>query len=386
MPKQIKNGFGMVEIVLSLGIFLIVMTAVFQYSAVLYEKIYTHQHVPTTKVFPHGLDLYRYGETFCDIPSNVTIRDQIDLSQIISTSTPVTDMQYIGDDTFIFTTDSASTTEPDVFKVRITANGVVILETKDVGPGLQDSLLMFPYLYVANTSVNSHVKVLRVDPTLSEMQNIRIQTLTTSNAMPRRLSIFGKHLMLGAEKSAAGGELFPLAVVAGSTLTLPTQELELGGQAHASRVIGDRLYTANSADPEMRVFNSEFTEINSYDAPLTLGNGKSVLGIYPYIILGRTLGTGELTLIDNSSTTFTAIDTERTNGSVDHLQFIGADTFMVLTSNSDKEIQFWKIENKQLLFVSSINLLARSTAYTCVNHKLYIAILINEKPNLIILQ
>jgi hypothetical protein len=301
-------------------------------------------------------------------------------------------MHYFGNDIFVFTTDSASTSQPDVFIMRQNVNVWELVISKDVGPGIQDSVLSFPYLYVANTSVNSHVKVLQIDNNaIIEVQNIKIDSLAASNSMPRRLSVFGDHLMLGAEKSNSGGELFALPINhQNGKLSLPTHSIELGGQAHVARVIGKDLLIANSADPEMRVIDNNFLEKADYDAPLTLGNGKSVLSLYPYAVLGRTLGSGELTLLDISTTSIHSIDTNRTNGSVDALQSLAGgapNLFMALTSNADKEIQFWNVgEDRTFHLESFINLPARTTSYLCFDKQIFVAVLINERPNLIILK
>lgn len=382
----LHRGFGIAEIVVALSVFLILMVSVFQYSGSLYRSVYTNALTPTVTVFPKGLDMFRYSESVCGIGPDVHVHTQVDLSGIISSSTPVTSMHYLGNDIFILTTDSASTTEPDTFKILLHNDVPEILSMRDVGPGIQDSILLPPYLYIANTSVNSHVKVLSISEFL-QIQDLRLPLLSESGAMPRRLSVFGNRLVLGTEKSSTSGELFTLHIEAGGMLSTTTSMEELGGQAHISRVVGTTLFTANSADPELRVFDYDMNLIKEYDAPLTLGNGKSLLDFYPYVILGRTLGSGELTLLDVATTSLIAIDTDRTNGSVDALQPIDPDMFMTFTSNPDKEIQFWKItEGRRLNFISSVNLPARVMSYACDLDSIYVAVIINEKPSLIILK
>lgn len=381
-----QKGFGIAEIVLSLAIFLIIMSAIFQYSGSLYRGLNNSDDSASESVFPQGLDMFRYGETVCDIENNIQIQSSIDLSTVLSTSTYVTSIHDLGNDFFIITSDSASTTEPDIFRIKVNEDHVDVLESKDVGPGIQDSIVMFPFLYIANTSTNSHVKVLRIDTAFTELQNIRIPTLSLSGSMPRELSIFGHLLMLGTEKSNTSGELFSLPIGDDGLLGSTTHVLELNGQAHTSRVFATRLITANSADPELRVFDYGLVQVDVYDAPLTLGNGKDALVIYPYVILGRTLGSEELTVLDFSTSTIQVVDTDRTNGTVDALQQVSSKTFFTLTSNAQKEIQFWNVDSGKFNFVSSVNLPDRTTAHTCVGDVLYIGTMINEKPFLLILK
>lgn len=383
-PKQ--KGFGIAEIVLSLAIFLIVMVAIFQYSGSLFKGLNNNDSPFSESIFPQGLDMFRYGEAICNIDSNIELQHSIDLSTALSTSTYITSIHDLGNDVFIITSDSASTSEPDIFRIKLTDDHIDILESKDVGPGIQDSVIMFPFLYIANTSINSHIKVLRIDGVFTELQNIRIPNLSLSGSMPRELSVFGQLLMLGTEKSNTSGELFSLPITNDGLLGSTTHTLELNGQAHTSRVFGDSLITANSADPELRVFDHGLVQVDAYDAPLTLGNGKEVLVMYPYVILGRTLGNGELTLLDFSTSTIQVTDTDRTNGTVDALQLMAPKTFFTLTSNEQKEIQFWNVDSGKLDFVSSVNLPDRTTAYACIGDLLYIATMINEKPFLLILK
>lgn len=381
-----QKGFGIAEIVLSLAIFLIIIVAIFQYSGSLYRGLNSSAAPTRESIFPQGLDMFRYGESVCNVSDNIRLQNSIDLSTVLSTSTYVTSIHDLGDNVFIITSDSASTTEPDIFRIKVDEDHVDVLESKDVGPGIQDSIVMFPFLYIANTSTNSHVKVLRIDTAFTELQNIRIPALSQSGSMPRELSVFGHLLMLGTEKSNTSVELFSLPIGSNGLLGSTTHALELNGQAHTSRVFGDSLITANSADPELRVFDHGLVQVDAYDAPLTLGNGKDILVMYPYVILGRTLGSGELTLLDFSTTSIQVIDSDRTNGTVDALQQMTSKAFFALTSNEQKEIQFWNIDSGEFDFVSSVNLPDRTTAYTCVDNVLYIGTMINEKAFLLILK
>lgn len=388
--SKYKRGFNLIEIILAIGIATIVFVAVFEFVAT--TSVYSPQNVYANN---YNLSLYRYNEKLCTVPTNMggvlRIQSQNHLN-FISTSTPVTSMYMLDDNLMVLTTDSSSTTEPDVFVMD-----VVTLEIKgsfDIGPGVQDSIILGDYIYLANTSINSHIKVLHLNIGLSELvtftevQNIKIFTLSQSGAMPRTLNMYGDILLLGSEKNVAGGELFLMQIQKDGLLSSPVSIIELGGQAHRATVFKDLLLITNSGDPELYLYKNYSTQMISYDAPLTLGNGKSVIGLYPYIIFGRTLGSGELSLLKYITDEQILVEsTHRTNGTVDFLQWIDQDsvnpTFFAFTANTTKEFQLWSIQDNKFVLINSLDLPARATAYLCRAQTMVVAMNINNIATLV---
>ncbi len=362
------NGFGIVEVVLSLALFLIIMSSILQY-------ISSIRRVDDSSKTAYWADMtFGYGQQACEFVGDTTIGSQSHIQlQFLSTSTVITSVNSVDHNTFIITTDSASTSEADIFKIRIENNEIEVLDMKDVGPGIQDGLLLYPYLYVANTSINSHIKVLNISVDISELQSIRIDSLNQSGSMPRNISVFGRSIILGTEKNSVGPELFMFEISATGTLAYAGPAFELGGQAHTSRAVGERLLTANSADPELRIFDSTLSLYTSYDAPFTLGNGKAVLGMYQYVVLGRTIGSEELTSLHMVGTSTEVLDTARTYGTVDDLVHVDEYMFLVFTANQYEEMQFWNIDLKGMLKkIHTTDLPGRMSAYICTEGSIHI--------------
>jgi hypothetical protein len=384
------RGFSLIEIILAFAISTIVFVSVFEFVTV--SKV--HGAIAADRLH-ESFTQFEYGRKICSISDvqidRLSIGESMSLQSIISSTTPITSMHIVGG-RIILTTDSASTSEPDVYVLETATMKKEF--SADIGPGIQDSILIGSSLVVANTSVNSHVKVLSVTLSdsgslmLSEVQSIKISSLAQSGSLPKIFHMHGRTLMLGTEKNAGGGELFPMIISPSGIFTVSTSGLELGGQAHQSIEYKDSVLVSNAADPELRIYDAGLTEINSYDAPLTLGNGKSVFGSYPYVILGRTLGSGELSLLKWSATSsMELLDMKRTFGTVDFIQPVegeSARTNLVLfTANADAELQTWKLNDDRLEHMQSLNLPGRVTAYDCLNDSILAATIINTIPTLL---
>ena len=390
------KGFSLIEIMIAFAIILIVFVAVFHFVSSLY--VYNNTIDRTHEVLPDFS--YQYGEPYCMVGANnadivFLTENQISFESYISTSTKITSIHHIAENNFLLTTDSASTSESDmfIFAIDIATKSITHIQHIDAGPGIRDSKLLDRYVYVANTSVNSHVKSFFIDMSATgtsmfkEISNIKLPTLALSSSLPKRLSIYDRQLILGSEKSNSGGELFVLPIDTDGGVRTVRTIMELNGQAHQDISAYHSLYVANAGDPELKVFNQDFDELFSYDAPLTLGNGKSVVYIEPYIVLGRTLGSGELSLLRKTGTTTKIFDTKRTYGTVDYLQRIGDTLFLAVTGNEEKELQLWNIvqdkAGAKLQKQKEINIPGRVTSYTCVDSYMYMSLIIHNQPTLI---
>lgn len=397
--KKIK-GFSLVEIIIAFGIATIIFVSVFEFIAIVRVKTKTNQD---KSVF--NFTNYKYGEKICALENDTLqsfhITKQVNLSSFISTSTVISSIHQISPSEILLTTNSSSTTEPDIYIFNISKQEDLDLSVKssiDVGPGIEDSIMLGFYLYIANTSVNSHIKVFHIERMESniftELINIKISTLGQSSSISKVLHMYNNQIFLGSEKSNTGGELFPLYINKLGTVIAPTSSLEIGGQVHSPVLFKNLLLVPNSSDPELRLYNNSLRLLATYDAPLTLGNGKSVLDKYPYIIFGRTIGSGELILLlfNQVNNNFAVKHTVRTFGSVDFLQNIFHDLetvnnlFIALTSNIDKEFQIWKIEDENLKIVQSINLPGRVTAFDCYKQNMIMSVNINNIPTLVWLE
>ncbi|MES2622858.1 MAG: prepilin-type N-terminal cleavage/methylation domain-containing protein [Patescibacteria group bacterium] len=391
-----NRGFSLIEIILALAVAVIVFISVFHFASTLYIKTIA-QDKNSRENFS-----YSYGETYCsskqNINSSTVILHQTSPEGFISTSTRITSihvLQSLPMTQLLITSDSASTTEADIFIFNINQNDntAELISSIDAGPGIQDSKLLDNYLYIANTSVNSHVKSYYLDleatgtAMFQELSNIKIVSLAQSSSLPKKLSIFNKQLILGSEKSNTGGEMFVFPFEQNGAVQLLSHTQEFDGQVNQALSSYGKIYVAAASDPELRIFDSNLTQEQTYDAPLTLGNGKSVLHIPSYIILGRTLGSGELSIL---SATTSVLDIKRTDGTVDYLQAIDGSNpleFLSITANENKELQFWHIVESafgaKLKQDKTIDIPGRVTAYTCALNRMYAFVFINNQATLI---
>ncbi len=382
-----QKGFSLIEVMLALAISMIVFVAVFYFAASIHT--YAKKHTAT----PEKYVSYQYGEPYCGMHKTVQdihfdTSNQIHFQAYLSTSTRISSIHQLNGNRFVLTTDSASTSESDIFLFDVDAQNttVTLISSLDVGPGIQDAKLLDQYLYVANTSVNSHLKTLYVTENLiSELFNVKLPSLSSSASLPKKLAIYGNTLILGSEKSNSGPELFVFPIEGDGVVRTPIYSMEIDGQANQLLSSYGNILVANAADPELRVYNSLFNIEFTYDAPLTLGNGKSVLYKDPYIILGRTVGSGELSLLLQKGTTTEVLKTKRTYGTVDHIQMLDSETILAMTANEDAELQFWNIPS--LDHEKDINIPGRVSAYECTSENLlFISTTINTEPVLLWLE
>lgn len=372
-----KKGFSILEIILSLGVFLLVVLAVLSfYDTGVYKNVDVDLGT-IDQLLPHAVSDYSYGEKVCYVRKFDTAIE-IDTSEYISTSTKITGIFSIDFDHLIVTTDSASTTEADIFifykkQIDFSVN-ITLISSKDVGPGIRDARLIGDVLYILNSSVSSHVQSIQIkDLQISIISSIKIPELSVSYSLPKSLFITDRYLYVGSEKNSTGGELFilPLDIETGM-LKNPVREIEIGGQVNAITSFGSYILIVSAGDPEFYMLDYMGTALYTYDAPLTLGNGKSVISMFPYVVLGRTVGSGELVLFKFFESVFTVLDVRRTHGTVDgFIKFNDVD-FLALTSNQQKEFQVWSIEGNALSLKQNSDALDRIAKYSCNDRFMHI--------------
>ena len=378
-----KKGFSLIEIIVSLAILGIVFSFVFYFVSSI--------NLRSKKIDekPYLVSEYNYSDKYCYFAngqvSNLAIVQDINISSFISTSTVITSMSVLAGNTLIITTNSASTTEPDIFVFSLVLSGNILtsslIQSLDVGPGAMDALLHDTHLYVLNSSVNSHVKTFGIgtDKKLSQQGDIKILELTTSHALPKRIYLHDKKIIVGTEKNNYGGELFILPLDQNAIPTYPTKSLEIGGQVSGLYAGDGLLQVANASDTELFVYNNDFNLAYLYDAPLSLGNGKSVYYLKPYIYLGRTVAGFELFFLKVGDHVLDFVNKYKISSTVDFIQNV--DQLILIISNSqNKELQFF---SKDMSLVKVVDLPSRVEAYTCLENGLLSAHLINNQSHLL---
>ncbi len=382
-----QKGFSIFEIVLAMTLFLMIVIAVLSFYDVSIYKQKDVLHIDIDQALSLAVSRYSYGYNVCgfDISKNSDIQE-IDMSSFISTSTKITSLFKMNQNLIIIT-DSASTTEPDIFVFHIDQQDTpLLIRSLDVGPGISSARVVGDVLYVLNTSVNSHIKSFQIhESDISLISSVRIEQLSQSYSLPKSILVTDRFIYVGSEKNSAGGELFVLSLdkYTGSVGEI-VRSFEIGGQVNSIDSFGSYILIASANDPELLLFDREGNLVYTYDAPLTLGNGKSLASYFPFLFFGRTLGSGEISLLRFDQKVFDVIDTKRTYGTTDYIFRNGTSSFITSTSNQQKEIQSFDFSASTLRFVSYVDLPDRSTAVHCTEDSVYIAGSKNEKPFLFI--
>ncbi len=336
---------------------------------------------------PYMLDDYNYSNLYCDAdPEHLSVIQTLDLSAYISTSTPITSIHIFHKNRMIITTNSASTTEKDMFLFDFsTASNQIdltLLYSVNVGPGFNDSILHDTFIYALDTSINSHVRVFSIPSSMNLLTSLglaKIDELHASGALPKKGYVYDKKLLIGTEKNNSGGELFILPIDENNLLKTPTKSIEIGGQVSDIYERQENIFIANASDTELFVFDKNLAPLYSYDAPLSLGNGKSVYYLEPYIYLGRTVASFELFLLQIKNLILNYINKFKGYGSIDAIQPVG-ENLLILSSSENKEFQLYDIK---LNLLKTIDLPARVDSYTCFDEGLLFALTINNQPNLL---
>lgn len=374
----------MVEIIVSIAILAIVFSFIFYFvSSINFNNKYMDNK-------PYMIKDYNYSNKYCYFKdgqfNNISEIQILDMNQYISTSTPITSINIYQKNKMIITTNSASTTEKDIFifDFNIINNqiGLNLIQSIESGPGINDALLHNNFLYTLNTSVNSHVKSFKINLlnlTFSQIGDIKINELHTSGSLPKKIYLYNKNLFIGTEKNNAGGELFILRLDSNNIPQSSTSSKEIGGQVSDIYQNNGLLYIANASDTELIVFDQNLNQVFFYDAPLSLGNGKSVYFLDPYIYLGRTVASFELFLLEIKDNLLNFINKYKAYGSVDFIQNIDQN-LLIISSSATKELQFF---DKNLNLLKTINLPFRVNTYNCFENTLLFSGFMNNQSKIL---
>ena len=386
MKKNRHNnkGFNLVEIIVSIAILAIVFSFIFFFVS---SINYKNKNIENP---PYIVNDYNYSNKYChlenDQPNNLSQTQLINMSQYISTSTPITSINIYQKNKIIITTNSASTTEKDIFIFDFNTAGdqinLNLIQTLEAGPGINDALLHDNFFHVLNTSVNSHVKSFKINPVdsnISQIGDIKINELYTSGALPKKIYLYNKSFYVGTEKNNSGGELFVLPLDSNNIPKNSTSSLEIGGQVSDIYENAGNLYVANASDIELMVYDKGLNRLYSYDAPLSLGNGKSIYFSEPYVYLGRTVASFELFFLEIKDNILNFVSKNKAYGTVDFIQNVDQN-ILIISSSENKELQFF---TKKLDLLKTIDLPFRVNTYNCFENTFLFSGLINNQSNIL---
>lgn len=380
------KGFNLIEIIISIAL----LSTVFTFCFYFISTINIHKNNINNK--PYLIKDFNYSNKYCDFNDNqldvLSITKIINMGEYISSSTIITSMNIFNKNKLILTTNSASTTEDDIFIFDINFNGgmpqIKLRSSYDIGPGINDSILHDNFLYLLNTSANSHLKTFKIDLdfTLKSVSDLKIDSLSQSYSIPKKIYLYNKNIFIGSEKNNSGGELFLIPLNDENIPYYNQISLEIGGQVNDIFENQGLLYIANASDIELLVYDESLNKVYEYNAPLSLGNGKSVYFFDKYIYLGRTVASYEIFLLEVRDFILDFINKYKAYGTVDFIQEFGKN-LLIISSSEYNELNFY---SKKMSLIKSVNLPSRVNSFTCFNNNILISNIINNQSNIVFLK
>ncbi|MBP9818779.1 MAG: hypothetical protein KBC87_02285 [Candidatus Pacebacteria bacterium] len=344
----------------------------------------------------------------------------------LSTSTKLTGVSIVGNNVFL-STDSASTTEPDIYMYSTNANlyashvspafegnnpkpVLTALKSKDTGPGVSSTQTRGTYIVTANTGVKSQIDILKVFNASGIGAN-STTSATSTNSMSewtqRSLVIPGSNssttpltktilyaddqIIVGTEKS-----VLPEIMMFDSKTGQVRASIETGYGINDMVIKDGLLIVAGPRDPEIEVFDIQDPahlqnpqKVGQFDLPGGSGNAKTLTVFGDSLYVGRTKGGDEFVVLrmdeDNgvssyaastaSSSTrtleFTQIFKKKIQWSIDALLKYDVYTIL-LTADEYSEFQLYKDEGINPTLSVSLDLPSRVSSAMCFKNSIWI--------------
>lgn len=429
------RGFGLFEILISVGIIACIILPIVQllqtifvnYTDVLSLDIESIKS-PYSREFTDGGTIYRTSpkigrvsrllrdstyQTFKHSMASNSIcptKSQIDqvnatpvlftLSNLDMSSTTIATGIAINGENIYFSTNSSSTTEPDIYMyetgslLQNQSNSINLLGTKDTGPGISSMDQFGAEIFYQNTGVKNQLGVL----SLRDLSIQKTFTIPGSNSTTNPITkVFARHggkIFIGTEKS-----VLPEIQIFDERNGNQIGTIETNYGINDLFVSSTTLAVAGPRDPEIEVYDlsvlspnssssliSVFPKIATLDIPGGSGNGKLLQGVGSGLYIGRTKGGEELmkyayTYGQNSSPDLTAQDSfeelasVRIGWSVDEILVCEPYVF-VFTADANEELQIFSTKDSvtrkdTFTFVRAIDLPSRISAARYDFGKLY---------------
>ncbi|MEN9649367.1 MAG: hypothetical protein RL094_334 [Candidatus Parcubacteria bacterium] len=283
---------------------------------------------------------------------------------------------YIRNNTLYVVTNSASTSDPDLYIFNIENPRIPQMITSiNSGPGLSRLIVAGNTVFVADTSSINQVQAFSfVDDTLSLKWKYAVPGAHSSTSpITKRIFYASKKLYIGTEKTVLP-EIYVVDVSGQFPRLLASAEV--GASVNDIFVKRDNVFLLTPLDLEIKVLDAvSLTEKTSYDSEGHLGNGKRIDAYNDELLFGRTLGGEELEHLSVDSTTQNIVRnySYKLKSSVDDI-VSSKDYIYVLTADQQKELQVFKKDQAAFVYSSSVDLPQRATSFTCSQDKMYVVL------------
>lgn len=312
----------------------------------------------------------------------------------LSTSTLPTGV-FVSGDTLFVSLNSSSTTEPDFASYHISSDGSLQKRAAiDTGPGASDLKVVGFSAFVGNTSVKSQAQ--RIDVSHPEAPLLVKDYLfnggnSATKPLTKKIYIYKNILIVGTEKSVLPEiEIFDIAT------GIPIASVETNYGINGFYVRDNILFVLSPLDPEIDIFDLTSTltadsalvvgvpqtlinppKIGTYDAPGVLGNGRSMDIVGDHIILGRSKGGDEVSLLHFPSPSMSA--STKIGASVD-MSLLSLNKLLVFTSSSLKRIVEYSVGTSTLTPRISFANNSRTAGAYCADNTLYVTMQSTSTP------
>lgn len=306
------------------------------------------------------------------------------LSQL-SVSEPITDIDVNENLAFVSANGNTSAMEDFfIFKVDDINNPQQVTKL-NTGPGLNAVHIAGDYAFVANSSINGQLEIIKLNrstnpPTATLINSKKLTDYLGNIALGIGQSIYyyRQKLFVGTVKNS-GPEFF-IYDVSNPQAPTPLGSFELNTAVNDIYVHNTTAYLALAQGKEIigLDFSNPYNiqEINSYTPPGALSqSGQSIAGLGDYAFLGRAgglpaLGYKELYILEKTNIPNPPANFDL-NASINKI-FVRDGLIFLATNDSGKEFKIFKFTNSQLTPFAELPLTDTGNALDCENENLFV--------------
>jgi len=335
----------------------------------IHPKMWKEKDIYTNSSVTYIADEELQGQRSCkdfDI-SNLKTRYFTSQELGIGTTSIPTGVKMIGNILYV-SLNSSSTTDPDLVLYRSEREHLTKVSSLNTGPGASDMAAAGLTVFLANTSVNSQAQMIDVSNELNP-RLVRSYIIPGSNSVTspisKKIFVYKNLLYVGTEKSTLP-ELYSFDIKTGIAHSFINTEYGINGLY----VRDGKLYVLSPKDPELEIFNIDTMEkVDAFDAPQSLGNGRSIYMSGEHMFFGRSRGDNEL--YDIPKNIFTHI-----GASVDHI-LSTLDTVYIFTSSPQERVKSF---DTSLILKSKLSLAERISSVVCTDDGFFLALQSTSTP------
>ena len=281
----------------------------------------------------------------------------------------------------VYLSANASTSSmPDLYVIDTSSTTPKILSFLDTGPGISEITLSGNYVYAANESLKGQLQIIDVsNPSIPYLvSSYKLPgTYSSSGAVGLSIFYYKGYVYLGTKKSDTqelwkidvSDPVHPFAVTSFEVNTSVNSIFAREGKVYLGTPINnDELMVLDYSSGTLSV-------MGGFDAPGTVGNGKSIYQVGTTTYLGRTVDNGEFYILDTSSSSkISSLGFATLKTSIESI-FVSSGLALLATNATGKEFQEWNVNDPHNpMFQNSIDLGIKPTGISCDNNAVFVSL------------